>query len=112
MVKIAFSDASTRSQASARLKPKPPAGPLTAAITGFSMRAMVAITPCTDTVSFFRNGPAEPTISASAFIAFRLPPAQKALPLPVIITARTEASSSQSISASSSASTSGPSIAL
>ena len=37
-VKIAFSDATMKSHASARLNPVPAAGPRTSAMVGFSMR--------------------------------------------------------------------------
>src|SRR5947207_4489987 len=86
----------TRSPARARLNPPPAATPLTALITGLGLRTRRDTAPCRYVVSSLTSAPIRGRLSAKSFTS---PPAQNALPAPVMTTQRTLGSSSTSSAA-------------
>src|SRR2546430_16828963 len=86
IVNFADSAATTRSPESARLKPPPAATPLTAMITGLSLRHRREMAPCRYVVSSLMCAPMRPRLSTNDFTS---PPAQKDLAPPGITTQRT-----------------------
>ena len=90
--KNADSAATTRSQASARDRPIPAAGPLTAATTGLGIRRMPVISGWYRSVRIvYTSGEPSPAPAWSAD-SFRSAPLEKARPAPVMSTARTPGS--------------------
>ena len=70
--------------------------PLTAMITGLSLRQKREMAPCRYVVSSLMSAPTRGRLSAKSRTS---PPAQNDLPLPVTTTQRTSGSSSSSIEA-------------
>ena len=85
MVKKASLDATIRSQAMARLKPAPAAGPFTAPSTGMPRRTSLETNAWRSTVIRSANSG---TASPASTKPLTSPPEQNALPVPVIIKAR------------------------
>jgi hypothetical protein len=89
--KYADSAATTRSQASARERPIPAAGPFTAARTGLGIRRMPVISGWYRSVSTRYTSIG--SRSARSVTSLRSAPLEKARPAPVTTTARTSGSS-------------------